>query len=161
MDTFSKEEIEVFGKIIRSGILRYDIDMLMDSLKKIQQECVILDSDDEVTRVFKSFVIYGRVVDVASLLGIKPEIVSDILFYEKCEDNFLTLLGKYLYSISGTKFGAFLKIQVEVLFQTGTIDVKQEYLKWRLEIYKEELEKGTMTKQEIIEEVDRIYNRKR
>lgn len=154
--SLSREDIEVIGKIIKSGILKYDINSLVDILKRIQEECCIQESDDETTRIFKMFIVYGQVKHVASRLKIKYEKVSDVLFFKKCENDFLTLIAKYLYSISGTEFQEFLKIQVEVAFQTGMLDVKQEYIKWRMKIYKDEINKGIYTKQEILNEVEKI-----
>lgn len=82
--------------------------------------------------------------------------VSDILFFKQCGDMDLTLMAKYIYSISGTKFNDFLKLQVKVILEQGEIDIKKEYTDWKMDCYKDEVEAGRMSKDEIIRHIENI-----
>lgn len=156
MLNLNKESMNILGKIIRSGALRCDIEELCQVLEFVKQKCEVQENDDLTTKVFKLFIVYGKITDICGMVELKQTEISDILFYKRCSDIKLTLWAKYIYSISGTKFCNFLKKQVEVILEKGDIDVKQEYLEWRKEIFKEELENGSITLEEIIRARDKI-----
>ena len=61
-----------------------------------------------------------------------------------------------IYSISGTKFNDFLKLQVKVILEQGEIDIKKEYTDWKMDGWKEDMEAGNISRDEILREIERI-----
>lgn len=151
-----RQNTEALGKIIKSGALQCDLNALHEVLTFYQKKCQLSKDDDETTKVFKLFIVWGTILKVSQITKLKQTQISDILFFKRCDDLELTLMGKYIYSISGTKYHEFLKWQVEVLFTTGMLDVKKEYIKWKKFVYKEPIENGKITIADIEKAADSI-----
>lgn len=149
---------EIFlAKLYKTGILKYEFENIFDELKAMQELIEIKESDSKIERVFKYYIIFGNIPEVRKATGIKDDEISDILFFKKCKDINLTFYAKLIYAISGTKFYAFMKWQVEAMEKNGDIDVRDEYIKWRKASYeKDEKIYGPVSMDEIIEEADRI-----
>lgn len=104
----------------------------IETISALEQNYKITDDDNEITRVFKALIINGNMKDTVNYLDMKPDKVSDILFYKQTEDINLTLLAKAVYMVSGTKYKDFLKWQIDVILKEGNIDIKEQYIKWKL-----------------------------
>lgn len=156
MGNLNRQDFEVVGKIIKSGALRCDINNLCNVLESYQNRFRPCEDDDETTKVFKNYVIFGNAEEVSRTTGVKPDKVRDILFYKTCEDFELTLMAKYIYSVSGTKYNSFLKRQVDIMFREGSINVKQEYLKWKLEAHEDKTNAGHISIDDIKMSIENI-----
>lgn len=151
-----KDTTDIVARVIKAGALRCNLWALGEVLSSYQEKCKVQEDDDIVTKVFKYFIVYGRIADICGLVGLTQDKVSDILFFKQCGDMDLTLMAKYIYSISGTKFNDFLKLQVKVILEQGEIDIKKEYTDWKMDGWKEDVEAGNISRDEILREIERI-----
>lgn len=151
-----RDNTDIVARIIKAGALRCNLWKLMEVLSSYQEKCKIQKDDDLITKVFKYFIVYGRISDICSLVGMSQDKISDILFFKQCGDIELTLMAKYIYSISGTKFNAFLKLQVKVILEQGKVDIKKEYTEWKMDCYKDKVDAGIMSKEDIMRLIEDI-----
>lgn len=132
----SKNQFLAISRFCSSGIIGtndYTQDFF-DAFVNILNKCAINKNDDRKTEIFKSFIIYGGMTNTIKETHNRfcNKEISDTLFYKQVDDIEITLLAKMLYFDSGTKYKDFLKWQIDVILINHKINVKDEYLKWKL-----------------------------
>lgn len=125
------------AKLLKTGVLyqvAYNKNNFINYISNLANKCIIKDDDSKVDIIFKEFVLLGNMSNTIAYNGVPNNVVSDTLFFRQSSDIELTLLAKSLYFISGTKFKDFLQWQINVILKNNKIDIKQEYINWRLSI---------------------------
>ena len=123
------------AEILREGAIAFSDrvninDILHDYAQKYKPDPY---NENMVEHIFKSYVYYGN--NHALLEEPRPysrEKINDVLFFRQVPDLELTLLGKAILAVSGTKYSKdFLLQQVKTIMTYGKIDIRQEYIFWK------------------------------
>ncbi len=104
------------GKILKSGILIYKLDDYFDFLKYVQELCLATENNTPKEIIFKCYVLaadHKMFYDLVKGHDIKEKnnILSDVIYYCKSENQLITLLAKTKYYLTNKKMD-FLKVQI-------------------------------------------------
>lgn len=122
------------AKILREGAIEFsERKNIGDILRDYAQKYKPSPNDASmIEHVFKSYVYYGNNHKLLEeYTPYSRDKINNILFFRQVPDLELTLLGKVILAISGTKYSKdFLLQQVKTIMTYGKIDIRQEYIFW-------------------------------
>lgn len=134
----SKNQFLAISKFCSSGIIGTDdyTPDFFNAFINILNKCIINDSDDRKTKIFKTFIICGGMSNTIKETHNEfcNNEISDTLFFKQVDDIEITLLAKMLYLNNGTKYKEFLERQINIILINHKINIKDEYIKWKLSV---------------------------
>lgn len=123
------------AKILRAGAIEFsEHENIGDILHNYAQKYKPSSNDANIVEhVFKSYVYYGNNHKLLEeYTPYSRDKINNILFFRQVPDLELTLLGKTILAISGTKYSKeFLLQQVKTIMAYGKIDIRQEFISWK------------------------------
>lgn len=131
---FSKTQLTAISYFFRSGIFaesEFD-SSVFTKIVEIKNKCIFDVHDTRTNQLFKAFIYYGGKQDVINKeLKTKPNELSDTIFFKQADDIEITLMAKFLYSLTTKSFREFLDWQVDVILENNKINVRHEYINWK------------------------------
>lgn len=131
---FSKTQMTAISYFFRSGIFaegEFD-SSVFTKIVELKNKCVYDAHDTRTNQLFKAFIYYGgNQTAINKELKTKPKELSNVIFFKQSDDIEITLMAKFIYSLTSKEFREFLNWQVDVILEHNKIDVRHEYIKWK------------------------------
>ena len=141
MERFSKSEYEFCANLLKDGILKYDLNDIIKHLNEILRKCC-QNTDNTIDSVFKSFILKSDIDCVYGLLCGNTQIkdrntIIDIITFKQSSDIDITILAKIMYRKYGKFYHDWLDWQIRRLLDCYSINLKEEYISYRISIGKD------------------------
>lgn len=127
---------DVLVPVLKGGFIAYcnKNPEALDFLVRLINKCKINENDDDVTKIFKTFISYGVIGKTTS--GTNGRISSDDIYeaikYRQTQDFELNFIGKSMYWKNCKRERDFIEQQLNLMSESGENipDLKAEYMKF-------------------------------
>lgn len=132
-EKFSLPEFQFCAALLKNGVLQNDLKDIIPKLNEILNKCYSFSNDNQVDKIFKTYIINESVNNQSKIyINCRKDIIINVIVFKQSTDVDITILAKVLYRKYGKFYKEWLDWQIDKFLTKSNVDIKQEYINYRI-----------------------------